>query len=58
MSNFYNLLVSSFAHNTFAFTFLQLGQLDRASAACARAAELPDPTGETARLTELIAASK
>lgn len=41
-----------------AFTFLQLRKLDRARAACERAAKFPDPTGETARLTELIAASK
>ena len=41
-----------------AFTHLQLGELDLAAAACERALALPDPTGATARLAELIEASR
>ncbi len=41
-----------------AFTHLTLGELDQAAEACARAAELPDPDGETARLALRIEAAR
>lgn len=46
------------ADRALAYTHLTLGEVDRAAEACARAAALPDPRGETARLAGRIEAAR